>query len=169
MANIYQEDLDGFLALAEELQLKGLAGSNEDQPIEENKDRIEKVKTRNQPLQKQETWSKHYERNEDSEKFIIHREARYKDQSIVPVESDMIDVTNNEDLKVKIASMMESIAEGDFRYKCTVCGKAAKDRTNMGRHVESHIERVSHPCNLCRKVSRSGSAHKMHISRYHRK
>ena len=26
-ANIYQEDLDGFLALAEELQLKGLAGS----------------------------------------------------------------------------------------------------------------------------------------------
>ena len=26
-ANIYQEDLDGFLALAEELQLTGLAGS----------------------------------------------------------------------------------------------------------------------------------------------
>ena len=26
-ANIYQEDLDGFLALAEELQLKGLATS----------------------------------------------------------------------------------------------------------------------------------------------
>ena len=26
-ANIYQEDLDGFLALAEELQLKGLTGS----------------------------------------------------------------------------------------------------------------------------------------------
>jgi hypothetical protein len=29
-ANIYQEDLDVFLALAEELQLKGLAGSKED-------------------------------------------------------------------------------------------------------------------------------------------
>ena len=27
-ANIYQEDLDGFLALAGDLQLKGLAGSN---------------------------------------------------------------------------------------------------------------------------------------------
>ena len=27
-ANIYQEDLDGFLALAEELQLKGLSGAN---------------------------------------------------------------------------------------------------------------------------------------------
>ena len=28
-ANIYQEDLDGFLALAEELKLRGLAGSEE--------------------------------------------------------------------------------------------------------------------------------------------
>ena len=28
-ANIYQEDLDGFLAIAEELQLKGLEGSQE--------------------------------------------------------------------------------------------------------------------------------------------
>ena len=28
-ANIYQEDLNEFLALAEELQLKGLAGSEE--------------------------------------------------------------------------------------------------------------------------------------------
>ena len=31
-ANIYQEDLDGFLALAEELQLKGLAGAQDDRP-----------------------------------------------------------------------------------------------------------------------------------------
>ena len=29
-ANIYQEDLDGFLALAEELQLKGLSGTRND-------------------------------------------------------------------------------------------------------------------------------------------
>ena len=29
-ANIYQEDLDGFLALAEDLQLKGLARSHSD-------------------------------------------------------------------------------------------------------------------------------------------
>ena len=27
-ANIFQEDLDGFLALADELQMKGLAGSH---------------------------------------------------------------------------------------------------------------------------------------------
>ena len=38
-ANIYQEDLDGFLALAEELQLKGLRGAqnhNTDEPLESN-------------------------------------------------------------------------------------------------------------------------------------
>ena len=42
-ANIYQEDLDGFLALAEELQLKGLDGSDHEtldetkQPVIESK------------------------------------------------------------------------------------------------------------------------------------
>ena len=32
-ANIYQEDLDTFLALAEELQLKGLAQSGDESPV----------------------------------------------------------------------------------------------------------------------------------------
>ena len=31
-ANIFQESLDSFLALAEELQLKGLSGATEDHP-----------------------------------------------------------------------------------------------------------------------------------------
>ena len=42
-ANIYQEDIDGFLALAEEFQLKGLARSQqvnqetEEEPLENHK------------------------------------------------------------------------------------------------------------------------------------
>ena len=36
-ANIHQEDLDGFLAIAEELQLKGLAGAQmDDYVLKEN-------------------------------------------------------------------------------------------------------------------------------------
>ena len=33
-ANIYQDDLDGFLALADKLQLKGLAGSQEQEDLQ---------------------------------------------------------------------------------------------------------------------------------------
>merc|ERR1712204_165275 len=36
-ANVYQENLDSFLAVAEELQLKGLMGSVAEEEVEENK------------------------------------------------------------------------------------------------------------------------------------
>ena len=46
-ANIYQENLDSFLAIAEELQLKGLEGSKDQQESnrEERLDPNEKYKT----------------------------------------------------------------------------------------------------------------------------
>ena len=54
-ANIYQEDLDGFLALAEELQLKGLAPTKEnvaEEPIGAHKE----TKTQTKFIPKQEVY-----------------------------------------------------------------------------------------------------------------
>ena len=171
-ANIYQEDLDDFLALAEELQLKGLTGPNEDQSKEdktESKDNVKLSKPKKQPSKEPESPSNHYETNNGIEIFNNPMTASYGGKSIVPVESGRIVVTNNEDLKLKIASMMESVTDGQNRYRCTVCGRTGKDKTHMGRHVESHIEGASHPCNLCGKVSRSSNALIMHFSNHHRK
>ena len=53
-ANIYQEDLDGFLALAEDLQLKGLAGSDSEYP-----ETLEH-KAQDQEIPKKETLYKPY-------------------------------------------------------------------------------------------------------------
>ena len=39
-------------------------------------------------------------------------------------------------------------------HKCTVCGKLSKDRGNMKRHVEVHIDGLSYQCNLCEKICR---------------
>ena len=55
-------------------------------------------------------------------------------------------------------------------WKCKVCGKMTKGSlTQMKRHVETHLEGVSHTCNQCGKVSRSGTALSMHVHIYHRK
>ena len=43
--------------------------------------------------------------------------------------------------------------ESDF-HKCTVCGKLSKDRGNLKRHVEVHIDGLSYQCNLCDKICR---------------
>ena len=65
--------------------------------------------------------------------------------------------------------MMERVTEGNLKWKCTICGKCTKgSRAQMVRHVESHMEGVSHYCNRCCKVSRSGAALQVHMTLFHR-
>ena len=74
-------------------------------------------------------------------------------------------------VKDQINSMIESSYDGKIVAKCTVCGKENKGkdaRKDMRRHIETHIEGVSYPCNQCGKVSRSSNALNTHISNFHR-
>jgi hypothetical protein len=156
--NIYQEDLDGFLALAEELQLKGLT-ETENKPID----------TDTEPKQKPEAPRKERKLN------AIHQPQAYKQRLevessnnfIVTVYEDKITLNSDtEHLQAQIDSMTEKTIKGE--YTCTVCGKTRRNKTDIRRHIETHIEGVPHPCNLCGKVSRSSNALKTHVSAYHR-
>ena len=90
--------------------------------------------------------------------------------AIIPVDIDKILVDSNmEDLVTKISSLAERVDDGDYRWKCKVCGKAAKVKQDIGRHIETHLEGVSHTCDQCGKVSRSSNSLVMHVSTYHRK
>ena len=81
-----------------------------------------------------------------------HIDDVLENQLIVPNDLGKMVVTvdsNNEDLQVKIAAMREKIDDGEGnKWRCAVCGKLGKDRSQIGRHIECHIEGVSHPCNL---------------------
>ena len=175
-ANVYQEDLNDFLALAEELQLKGLTGSKEEQ-IEEKKENPtnkELSKPKKQAISKQESPQYNYEQTENFvQESYFSKDSISEDNSIIAVESSKMIVrvdSNIEDLKTKIETLMENINDGERnKWRCKVCGKIALLKNDVRRHVESHIEGVSHPCNLCGKVSRSNSALKVHVSAYHRK
>ena len=165
-ANIYQEDLDAFLALAEELQLKGLTGSNEEK-VDNDTIKTTVAQTKfGKPMPKQEITL-------NTEQSTINHEYMVNDHANqLSVPSEVNTGLNqfefgNGDLEGKISSMMESINDGEYRWKCTVCGKLGKKRQTTSRHVESHLEGVSHPCNLCDKVSRSSNALRVHIQSYH--
>ena len=54
------------------------------------------------------------------------------------------------------------------KWKCTMCGKITKRKHDIRRHIETHLEGVSHPCNQCDKVSKSTNALMTHVSVYHR-
>ena len=38
---------------------------------------------------------------------------------------------------------------------CKVCGKVSKDRSNMKKHVETHIDGLSYSCQICYMEFRS--------------
>ena len=167
-ANINQEDLDGFLALAEDLQLKGLSGTKES-----NED---DSKTKQQPIIEGLFFKQEYPPQPPihlGDNIVTTSKA--KNHLIVPVDaSNTLIATSDskENMKTKLDSMIESVDGTDNMLKCTVCRKETrgmKARTILRKHIETHIEGLSYPCNQCDTVSRTSNASQVHGFRNHRK
>ena len=87
-----------------------------------------------------------------------------------PVNNFMVALnsTSERELDEQISSMMRK-DEGTKGWTCTMCGKAARDKTNLSQHIEAnHIEGASHTCNLCGKVSRSRHSLAFHMYSKHK-
>ena len=66
------------------------------------------------------------------------------------------------------------IENDDGTYSCGFCGKTGdaenkRKKFLMQRHLETHLEGVSHPCPICQKSFRSRNSLNSHTSLYHRK
>merc|ERR1711879_746894 len=97
--------------------------------------------------------------NEDkSSQNIQHK----KFNLIYPKNTVSLNTTEMSELNSKILENLESLDGGHFR--CKICGKdstgqirtrtMADRKANMKNHVETHIEGLSYPCQLCRKEFR---------------
>ena len=49
------------------------------------------------------------------------------------------EVVTKEDVEAKIMSLMEKIGDGISTWRCTVCGKTAKTSQNMKTSIETHL------------------------------
>ena len=152
-ANIYLEDLDGFLALAEELQLKGLERAKDITfNVYQENTRPKKSKFQRKPISAQEDI---YDKPQMSEvKDMIDTFEEYFPVSVDNVETISTVDTNKEDLRIKLDSMMVRTENGEIKYTCKFCGKASKHPGHMREHIETHIEGLSYPCKQCGKISR---------------
>ena len=148
-ANVFQYNLDSFLAIAEELQLKGLMGKTdekfEDTKVDE-KSLPSAFSSRNVNIPKTALQSQTPKRN-------IHNLGENKTLAIPGNNS-----VDFEELEERVKSMMEKsqnkIADGRFADRCTVCGKEGKNNV-IKDHIEAnHLEGVAIPCNLCNKTFR---------------
>jgi len=155
-ANVYQENIDGFLAIAEEIKLKGLTGNNEDtksdlkeeakkeQEINSNKDRGSTIK---QAPPKVELIQNLTTETETSNGAVVATNQMFSG------ELKALD----EQIKSMMTKSPNMITYGNKNERasiCTVCGKEGQPR-NIKDHIEAnHIEGVSIPCNLCEKTFR---------------
>ena len=169
-ANVYQENLDSFLAVAEELQLKGLMGSG----AEEEAEKVEKNTTERKhpkPVQRRTSY-KPESPTPDISRSVETVEASPPLEGAVAV-TDYTVAADLQDLDDKIKSMMmfsenmtKDRTHGRARI-CKVCGKEGQ-WAHIRDHIEAHhITGVSHTCNICGKSSRSRVGLRLHIAKYH--
>ena len=144
---IYQENLDSFLNIAERFKLEGLIAQESNNPMENEK----------------------FEPFEDHN--IINRidvpEAHLKvtkteKEKIISVLSSA-NYQNIEELDQKLKEMYERQPDGKFRFRCLSCGKMTRDNRDAMEHAETHIDGLSFPCQYCDKFFRSRSALRSHI------
>ena len=170
--NIFQEDLDTFLALAEELQLKGLVGAEstedhnnkelkEDKPMKPNK-----CPTRSERLDNKQIKDSSFRTNETADIKSNSYEGSTTLVTAEPLDKPIIALhTDLDDLQEKLNSIVEKV---DGIWTCNICGKTnnLNKRNDVRRHAENHIEGVSHPCSICGKTFRSSNAIRQHSNQH---
>ena len=157
-ANVFQENLDSFLVIAEELQLKGLMGKSEDQ------ERVNQEAF----LATEPEYSTTFTAEDRNTTKYSPRVDPSKVEKVVAINGS----EDFSQLDAQIKSMMgvsqNLVSNGTQKASfCKVCGKEGM-RNDIKKHIESnHLEGLSLPCNMCEKTSRSRHALFMHKKRNH--
>ena len=165
--SVHQDKLNDFLALAEELQLKGLSREGQLGPHtteEKQQDREQKS-----PFL---TQAPRIARQRTREPAVPKMPVMRNEQALSLVEDGQVrpKVTFRDgttELDKQIDSMMERI---DKAWTCKVCGKKDQlNKSNIKKHIEGvHLEGASYTCDLCGAIARSKNGLQIHIFRNHR-
>ena len=154
-ANVNQENLESFLAIAEELKLQGLMATNQGQAETSfNNDSMESKTPANkgEPIRK----------DISSTKAKVEKKGISKAIAIPFVSGGVL-----EDLDLQVKSMMEKsqnlVLSGKRRAdKCKVCGKEGETMA-IKDHIEAnHLEEICIPCKACDKTFKSRYSLRMH-------
>jgi len=149
---IYQEDLDRFLAIAQRFKLKGIQS---EENSEQNDKRIQHFDT---PVLHSDTPLK------------INEQEMVKNEPLeTNVENNIIQINsksaNLSELDQMLFENMEKNSDGT--YSCKMCPKTMKVKTHMKFHVETHIGGLAFPCDTCGKEFRLRETRRSHQRTHH--
>ena len=135
--NIYQEELDRFLQVAQKLEIRGLLRTKE-------QELVNKIEVIDEPTL--------------LEAGIVESET----QEGKKISMNSKDFQSIEDLDIYIE---KQIIKTDGGYKCYICKKTSNRSWNIKEHVEvMHIDGLSFDCSICGKTLSSRYALRKHKS-----
>ena len=173
--NIYQEDLTDFLALAEDMELKGLSGVRETATEPVKYPEVEKtVITPMSAISSTKTNTtipinhkgNEYETYMDT--VNVFEDDKGEATALLPFDSYYgRDIKLTLSAAEKIGKIVQNI---NGIWTCTVCGHVSKRnfRTHVAEHAEIHIEGASYPCVICGRTFRSTSSCRSHYYKEHK-
>ena len=146
----FQENLDSFLAIAEELQLKGL--------MEKSEGKLDRDFFPTKCPENPSLVATKIERT--------NVQATRIESNTVAIKGDVTDDFSQ--LDAQIESMMENSPNLARNRVCKVCGKDGM-KNDIKKHIEAnYLEGLSFPYNFCEKSCRSRKALWMHRHKNHR-
>ena len=160
---IFQENLDRFLVVAQRLKLEGLMGNDDSQPQQEDfvasEEKVHgKFNVEAPPV------------SHVAEKVL----KTHKSKELATVEKIVASVSSEDVSEARKTVQQYIETGGDGKSKCSICGKEAvgKDpaqaKWNLENHIETHLEGLSFPCQLCGKTFRSRKILTNHKARQHK-
>ena len=168
-ANIHQEDLDSFLAIAEEIQLEGLTGHTSKNILEEQEKpkHSERGHTKSRDLVTTESTNRRKDPTDNAGSTIFSNALAASESA-----------TDLQLLDEKVKSMMEKgqkmiprangTPKQDRLWVCKVCEKEGIWAL-IRDHIEAnHLEGMSLPCDFCDKTCPSRAALRMHKNKFHK-
>jgi len=165
-ANVFQENLDSFLAIAEELKLKGLTGQTSSDLVEDQ-EKCANPKPINKPKEILKTSENSDVQNiaEASQVFAVSNQFSGDLQALDEKVNLMMEKNQ---YMIPAGKRADGTPRRERAFTCKVCGKEGLV-FGIRYHIEAnHLEGISIPCDYCDKAFGSRHSLKMHKIRFHK-
>ena len=194
--SIAQENLNTFLAVAENLKIKGLTQNNHNQQQDKTKSAADQVRVGSSSSQREISQVEELVqvKHEDSQAPVSHEEGSemFEDdvqydgsnqyQEIYNNQIGFNEGAGNEGMFVTFVNFLHQyflpeldtlISTAMYKdqvtkeWRCNFCSKSHKDKARIKRHVEIHFPGFTQSCPYCCKELPSRNSLRVHISDAH--